>query len=246
MLLAEVKLEDGENSGIDFVSNGTVTNNGNSYNAKIQTTTIGTSGSALLATLDNAGSVRAKLNLYQKKNRIDVRSRPRLMVKSGQTASIDVGDEVAVSTGTFTNDAALSGTRTTVEYRKTGVTLTVKPTVHASGNVDIDIDQALSEVGEGGGESPPIFNRQIKTMVTLQDGGSILLAGLISDKKIRGKVGVPVLSSIPLLGKAFRTDTLSANRTELLVMIIPYVIDNPAEGEAITKTIQESFQGGQQ
>lgn len=243
VLLAEVTLDDSENSGIDFVSNGNASNNGAQYSSNIITKTIGDSPGALVATLNSAGSVRAKLNLYQKNSRVEVRSRPRLMVKSGQAASIDVGDEIAVATGT-TQSVITPGAplQTSVAYRKTGVRLTVKPTVHASGNIDIDIDQALSQVGEGGGSSPPIFNRQIKTMVTLKDGGSILLAGLISDTNKKSKVGVPWASKIPLLGKAFRTDAKSTARTELMVMIIPYVIETPTEGEAITKTIQDSFQ----
>jgi general secretion pathway protein D len=242
VLLAEVKLDDSESSGLDFVSNGIVSNNGATYNSKIATTTIGASPGALIATLDSAGSIRAKLNLYQKNSRVEVRSRPRLMVKSGQSASIDVGDEIAITTGTTQSTIGSSPIVSTVTYRKTGVLLTVKPTVHASGNIDIDIDQALSQVGDGGGSSPPILNRQIKTMVTLRDGGSILLAGLISDTSTKGKVGVPWVSKIPILGKAFRTDSKSSVRTELMVMIIPYVIETPTEGEAITKTIQDSFQ----
>lgn len=241
VLLAEVKLDNSESSGIDFISNGTEVKN-----TIIKTTTISSKSVPTLvaSTLDSAGVVRAKLSLYQQKNRVEVRSRPRLMVKSGQTASIDVGNEISVATGAVQNveNNQDSPIRTSFNYRKTGVILKVKPTVHASGNVDIDIDQALSEADTSGGESPSIFNRQVKTMVTLQDGGSVLLAGLISDKKTRGKTGVPWLSSIPLLGKAFRNDTFNTERTELLVMIIPYVVDNPSEAEAITKTIQDAFQ----
>lgn len=243
VLLAEVKLDDSENSGVDFLLNDRG-NNGIKYST-VATSTIrdATPGALIASTLDSAGVVRAKLNLYQKNSRVEVRSRPRLMVKSGQSASIDVGDEIAIATGT-TQSVVTPGAplQTTISYRKTGVQLTVKPTVHASGNIDIDIDQALSQVGDGGGSSPPILNRQIKTMVTLRDGGSILLAGLISDTNTKGKVGVPWVSKIPLLGKAFRTDTKSSVRTELMIMIIPYVIETPTEGEAITKTIQDSFQ----
>lgn len=245
VLLAEVKLDDSENSGVEFVANGTASNSGALYDSKITTKTLGTSGTSLLATLNSAGSTRATLNLFQKNSRVEVRSRPRLMVKSGQSASIDVGDEVPISTGSLQSvvGAAASGVQTAFSYRKTGVRLSVTPTVHASGNVDIDIDQSLSQVGESGvGGNPTVLNRQIKTMVTLKDGGSILLAGLISDTKSKGKTGVPFFSKIPLLGKFFRNDTKSGARTELMVMIIPYVIETPEEGESITKTIQDAFQ----
>ncbi len=246
VLLAEVALDDKVTSGVQFVSRGTASNNGAVYNTNITTKTIAAdAGTSLLATLDSAGSTRATLNLLQTNQRVEVRSRPRLMVKSGQMASIDVGDEIPISTGSLQSvvGAGASGLQTSYSYRKTGVRLTVKPTVHASGNVDIDIDQSLSKAADTtGGANPAVLNRQIKTMVTLKDGGSILLAGLISEDKSIGKTGVPVLSKIPLLGKLFRNDTKSGTRKELMVMIIPYVIETPEEGEAITKTIQDAFQ----
>lgn len=242
ILLAEVTLNDDQNSGIEFTRNIV----DNFPNKTLQSLTIGAKG--LTATLNSAGITRATINMLQENSRVEIRSRPRLMVKSGQTASIDVGTEVptlgssAVAPGATTSGNLLVQN---IQNRKTGVRLTVKPTVHASGNIDIDIDQELSEAQAakaGAIQSPSIFNRQIKTIVTLKDGGSILIGGLISDKKTNGKSGVPKLQSIPLLGRLFRADKDAGERTELMVMIIPYVIDTPTEGEAITKTIQDSFQ----
>jgi len=204
---------------------------------------LGTSG--LSATLDSAGETRAILNLFYQNNRAEIRSRPRLMVKSGQEATIDVGTEVPTlgsSSGATTGGVVLPPS---IVQRKTGVRLTVKPIVHASGHVDIEIDQELSEAVENKTssiDSPSIFNRQIQTTVTLQDGGSILLGGLISSNKSAGNTGVPWISKIPLVGKLFTADNNSSTRTELMVMIIPYVIDSPAEGQAITQSIQDAFQ----
>lgn len=242
ILLAEVTLNDDQNSGIEFTRN-----IADSFPDKtLQSLTIGAKG--LTATLNSAGITRATINMLQENSRVEIRSRPRLMVKSGQVASIDVGTEVpTLGSSAVAPGATSSGNLLVqnIQNRKTGVRLTVKPTVHASGNIDIDIDQELSEAQDakaGAIQSPSIFNRQIKTIVTLKDGGSILIGGLISNSKTKGKSGVPKLQNVPLLGRLFRADKDTDKRTELMVMIIPYVIDTPTEGENITKTIQDSFQ----
>ncbi len=247
VLLAEVTLDDSEQTGFEFVANGSQKVGGKSYGIKWGTLGgLGLGSSALSATLDSAGETRAILNLFYKNNRVEIRSRPRLMVKSGQEATIDVGTEVpTISSKAQSTSTTDSPILQSISYRKTGVRLSVKPVVHASGNVDIEIDQELSEAGKDDNSdigSPSVFNRKIQTTVSLQDGGSILLGGLISSRKDRGNVGVPWFGKLPLLGKLFSADSNSSLRTELMVMIVPYVIDTPAEGQAITKTIQQTFQ----
>jgi general secretion pathway protein D len=162
------------------------------------------------------------------------------MVKSGGEASIDVGNEIPVITqtsqGTTDTNAPVIET---VSYRKTGVILKIKPTVHASGFVDIEIDQELSEA-TGGGLTPTILNRKLSTTVTLRDGGSVLLGGLISSSTSKGQTGVPILGRLPFIGKLFNTDTDSQDRTELMIMIIPYVLNSPDEAEKLTDELQQS------
>ncbi len=252
VLIAEVTLSDNENTGFEFVANTNSSIDGIKYPTTISTlaglgvgklTGGSATGTGLTAeALNSAGKTRAILNLFQQNKRAEIRSRPRLMVKSGQQATIDVGKEVATRGSVVaTGNSAIQS----FNSAKTGVRLTVKPVVHASGHVDIDIDQSLSEASKNefsAIDSPDIYNRQIKTMVTLQDGGSILLGGLISNKSDRTDSGVPWASKIPILGNLFKAKAKGAERTELMVMIIPYVVDNPAEGQAITKTIQDAFQ----
>ena len=89
------------------------------------------------------------LNLFYKDDRVVIRSRPRLLVKSGETASIDVGNEIPVVTRTTDSDQVVEGTTNVLQeisYRKTGVQLEIKPLVQANGLVDLAISQQLSEV----------------------------------------------------------------------------------------------------
>lgn len=246
VLLAEVTLNDKEQTGFEFVANGSQKVGGKVYSSVLGTLGgLGVGSSGLSATLDSAGETRAMLNLFYENKRAEIRSRPRLMVKSGQQATIDVGTEIptlGTSSGVTTGGLVVPPS---ISNRKTGVRLTVSPVVHASGHVDIEIDQELSEAqpNESSGiDSPSIFNRKIQTTVTLQDGGSILIGGLISSSKSLGDVGVPWLGKLPIIGRIFRADSNSSARTELMVMIIPYVINSPEEGQAVTKSIQQAFQ----
>lgn len=246
VLLAEVTLNDKEQTGFEFVAKGSQKVGGRVYNSIVGTLGgLGVGSSGLSATLDNAGETRALLNMFYENKRAEIRSRPRLMVKSGQQATIDVGTEIPTlgsSSGVTTGGLVVPPS---ITNRKTGVRLTVSPVVHASGHVDIEIDQELSEAqpNESSGiDSPSIFNRKIQTTVTLQDGGSILLGGLISSSKSLGNVGVPWFGKLPIIGRLLSSDNNSSARTELMVMIIPYVIDSPVEGQTVTKSIQQAFQ----
>ncbi|MEM0952925.1 MAG: type II and III secretion system protein [Pseudomonadota bacterium] len=242
VLLAEISLNDTENSSFQFLANTTL----DRYNLTYGTLDlISPATSAFSATLDKAGDVRAVLNLLYENRRAEIRSRPRLMVKSGQTATIDVGDEIPILTtssqSTQNPDAPLLQE---VVYRSTGVKLSIKPVVHNSGFVDIEVTQELSEaeVNETSGiDSPTIRNRSLQTIVTLRDGGSILLGGLISSTTSDNETGVPFFGTLPGVGRLFRGDGEQQTRSELLVMIIPYVMDRPQDAEDITEQLTNSF-----
>jgi general secretion pathway protein D len=246
VILAEVRLGDEEKSGVEWLANASLGKFGLNFST-IGGLGLGGSGltSSLLSTqIDTAGQTRAVLNAFYKNDKANIRSRPRIMVKSGGEASIDVGNEIPVVTSSSqgTTDANAPVIQT-ITYRKTGVILDIKPTVHASGFVDIEITQELSEaVGTASAEtlSPTILNRRISTTVTLRDGGSVLLGGLISSTTSAGKQGIPILGRLPFIGKLFRSDTENQDRTELMIMIIPYILNSPEEAEQLTDELQKN------
>ncbi|MGS2719898.1 secretin N-terminal domain-containing protein [Paraglaciecola aestuariivivens] len=240
VILAEVQLNDNEETGLEWLAKSTLgkydlafASSGAGLVTTLLNNTLGT-------TVDTAGQTRAILNAFYENKKANIRSRPRIMVKSGGEASIDVGNEIPVITQSSqsTSDSNAPVIET-VSYRKTGVILKIKPTVHASGFVDIEIDQELSE-STGGGLTPTILNRKLTTTVTLRDGGSVLLGGLISSSTSKGQTGVPILGRLPVIGKLFNTDTDSQDRTELMIMIIPYVLNSPDEAEKLTDELQQT------
>jgi len=226
VLLVEVTLNDQEATGMEFLARA----------GDVTFSTLGgfgLGGSGLSATLNRAGETRAVLNAFYENKRAKIMSRPRLLVKSGQVASIDVGNEIPLITSTSqSTDSPGTPVIQTVQYRRTGVLLTIEPIVHSSGYVDIKLTQELSEAQQTSTssiDSPTIFNRKISTTVTLRDGGSVVLGGLISESISDTNRGVTGLGRIPIIGRLFGARSSSRDRTELLMMIIPYILPNPDE-----------------
>ena len=243
VLVAEITLTDEYGSGVDFLFRSGIgedrTVTGGTLDA------LGLQSKALSLTLDSAGTTRAMLNVFYEDSRVALRSSARLMVKSGETATFDSGNEIP--TITQLSDAGIQAGGTTnvlqqVSYRRTGVVLEIEPIVQANGLVDLSISQELSEARPGAATSisgtPTILSRRVRTNLTLRDGGSLLMGGLVSNNQSEGQTGVPGISRVPLLGRLFRGDTFQEDRTELAILVIPYVVADHEEGRELTERIK--------
>jgi len=241
VILAEVTLDESEESAIEWLFNSSL----GAYDAVGSTLgALGATEGGFNFSLSSGSSTRATLNFLYENSRAKIRSRPRVMVKSGESASIDVGDRIPTITSnvqsTTSSDAQIIQT---VTYQETGVLLDVTPTVHASGFVDLEVSQEISEVSADSYsdiDSPTISSRSIETVLTLRDGGSVLIGGLIRSNSSEGEVGVPVLGKLPILGNLFKGDNSSNQRTELMIMIIPYILSSPDEAESLSDELQKA------
>ena len=249
VLIAEVTLSDETQSGIDFLFNGAVRRFGlqGGTRASPASSNFGLEARALSLVLDRAGQTRAMLSAFYTESKAVIRSRPRLVVKSGDTASLEVGNEIPTITQTATGNENVIGPINTVQqvqYRRTGVALSITPIVQANGLVDLEANLTVSEVRNTSAENrltPTILNRTLSTSLTLRDGGSLLMGGLISDSRGGGQTGVPGLARLPGLGRLFRVDSDQHDTTELVLMVIPYVIADHAEGQALTERIKAAL-----
>lgn len=185
------------------------------------------------------GDVRAVLNLLADKQLLKVISSPSLMVLDNQTAEIRVGDQQPVPGPTTTTDGGTS--RTSVEYKDTGVLLKVTPSVNAGNNITMAVDQTVTDVGgiDAATGARSFLQRQISSTVAVPSGETVVLGGLIRDNKSRGKQGVPILHDLPFIGPLFGTTTLNTDRTELLVMITPRVVRTEQDMREVTNEIQD-------
>jgi len=115
----------------------------------------------------------------------------------------------------------------TISNRSTGVTLSILARVNSSGIVTMVINQDVSTpqpASSSGIQSPSFQKRSVSTQVTVQDGDTVAIGGIIQESDLRSSGGVPGLHRIPLLGAAFGSKTLSKARTELIIFLTPRVI----------------------
>jgi len=168
-------------------------------------------------------------------------SSPELMVLDNQTAILQVGDQIPVTTRQAVSvEDPLAPVVSSIEMRNTGVILRVTPQVNAGGMVTMTIEQEVSDVApsETPTTTPTIFQRTISSKVAVMSGESVALGGLISESTRNAKSGIPILSAIPILGALFSSTTIETRRTELLVLITPRVVSSQIEARMVTEDIR--------
>jgi general secretion pathway protein D len=185
-------------------------------------------------------------------------SNPSLVVLDNQAASLLVGQQVPVSTGTANVLNSATSTSNTVfnsiSYQNTGIILNFRPHVHANGNVNLEIDQEISaEVpggnqcagsATGGAPCPTFTDRHVKSQIQVPNGQTVLLAGLIQEEHDKQRDGIPVLDQIPVLGEAFASNNNYAiTRTELIIFIRPQVIRDGVDASNVAEELRSKMRG---
>lgn len=179
--------------------------------------------------LREGSDVVGLLNAVASENEVSVLSSPQILVLNNEEATVNVGDQVPIITSETQNTADVTSVDKTVQYKDTGTILTVTPRINYNGMIILDVNQEVSLAKAstfGVTTSPVISTREIKTKLAVKDGQSILMGGLIKKNVDNTTSGVPLLKDIPLLGTLFRYQNESTTKTELLIMITPYVIES--------------------
>jgi general secretion pathway protein D len=190
---------------------------------------------------NSSGEISAVLNALSEDSLINIISTPSVMVLDNNVAYIHVGDQVPVSTGTTTTDGGTTTER--IQYRDTGVKLTVRPSVNAGGLVTMDINQSVTDVGniDAATGQRTFLERNIESRVAVRSDESVVLGGLIRDSAAAGSSGLPLLHKIPLLGGLFGTVDQENRRTELLVIITPRAIFNESQLQAVSEEMRSKI-----
>jgi general secretion pathway protein D len=191
-------------------------------------------------------AIRGVLHALSTESDLSILSSPSLLVLNNQEAKIQVGQEVPVSTQQQQSTTANSNIINSVEYRKTGVNLTVKPRVNAGGLVIMEVEQEVSNVPNDQDSNdtltPRIQQRLVNSTVAVHSDDTVILGGLIKGEKTVSKDGVPGLVEIPVVGGLlFGASSNAEVRTELLVLITPRVIKNRNEALAITEEFRRQL-----
>lgn len=242
--VAEVRVGDKAQLGLEWTAAPQAINGGTLTGGTSGGLSLGTGGLSL-SYLNQAGLVRAKLNALASQNRAKVLSTPRVMARNGEAATIQVGQEVPIitsqqSTATTNTGTGATGVLQTIQYRSTGVILKVKPIIFA-GRVELDVQQEVSSAAStstGVNVSPTFSTRKVDTKVSIRDGATVALGGLISRTANSGNAGIPLLKDIPVVGQLFRTNTQDSDETELIILITPYVVENDLVADQVTQALR--------
>lgn len=237
VVVIEVKLDETVESGLDYLYD----SNGNKP----------ASGTATLSPV--LGSISGKvingdwtinLRMLQSKTNSRILSRPYLVVKDGESANINSGDQVPIITSTNTSTQTPGVVTTEVQYRSTGTNLSVTPQINADGLVSLQISQESSSAKASsniGVTTPTITTRSLSTAVLAANGQTVVLGGLIREDSNLVDQQLPLLGDLPLIGRLFQQKGDSKERTELMVLITPRIVRNTSELDEFGRKLAELY-----
>ena len=251
-MVLQVDLNDTESLGVDIeiLRKTQTTIFGQKFNSRGALRTLGDSfppapsfgGGSGLSGIVRFGEVQALINALMTDSRVKLISSPSVLAADNRPARIQVGSEEPIPTGTINAavGAVTPSSSTTIQYRNTGRILTIIPQVNSKGLVNLQIKAEVSARGDdvpfGSGETFPSFNTQdAETTAVVHDGETLVIGGLIGERKSKNRTGIPYLMDIPVVGRFFGTTSDETRRTELIMLITPHVIRNLNESRYVTE-----------
>jgi general secretion pathway protein D len=178
----------------------------------------------------------------------NILSTPNLLTLDNEEAKIVIGQNVPFVTGQYTNTTASAGGVVnpfqTIERKDVGLTLRVKPQISENGTVKLTLYQEVSSIDPASVASSTglILNkRSIESNVLVNDGGIVVIGGLLQDTYSGNQDKVPGLGDLPFLGGLFKSETRSRNKTNLMVFLRPVVVRDAAASDALSSSRYESM-----
>ena len=186
------------------------------------------------------GNVNATIHALSSVNKTEILSRPSILTRSSQQATILVGQSIPLITNSRVSDTN-NTTINTVSYQDVGIILRVTPFITQAGLVEMIVSPEISSLSattvpiSTGVNSPVIDKRSADTVVVTPRDQTVVIGGLISTQVIDQENKVPILGDIPLLGYAFKRNIKKNQKTELLIFLTPHVVMDPNDLSGIAK-----------
>ncbi len=194
---------------------------------------LGTSGQGFTLNAGQVNQFDAFIRAVETNNLGKLLSRPIIVTKSGQPATVNVGGQVPILTPQTNAGGGSGGVSAlfTIQYRNFGTSLKFLPTVLGDGRIRLDVRPEVSERDDGNGvviagaPIPGFRTRFAESTVEMEPGQTTVIGGLIQTRKVASLSKVPVLGSIPGIGWAFSNKSYRQEETELLIMVTPYLAE---------------------
>ena len=219
----------------------------------ITSSTVGTGASVAIGRVANNGvSFAALVQALRSDGSSNIISTPSLITMNNEEAEVKVTQEIPLITGSYAGTtAAVGGTTSpfqTIQREEVGTILKVTPHINEGNSVQLKIEQEDSSPGAKLTDSADISTnkRSIKTTVLIEDGGIIVLGGLISDTVTESEDRVPGLGAIPLIGNLFKSRSGSRQKKNLLVFIRPKIMRDANDTESVSEAAYNEVRHSQQ
>ncbi|HEX2720101.1 MAG TPA: hypothetical protein VHM71_04030, partial [Candidatus Deferrimicrobium sp.] len=240
VLVGEVSLDDSLKLGIDWTFNNAF-GPGGDYKGTA-TLDQGNPLNNFNYLVAKTGRLAAAFRALAKDGKASVLSSPSVIATNGKKSKINVVDQIPITTSVLNSATNPPVTSTSVVYRVVGVILSFTAYINESGLVTLEIEQEVSDVNSTSSSvntNPTFFKRSISTNLVASQDQSVVLGGLVKERKSLNRAGIPWFYKIPVIGWIFgsRDDTIS--RTELLIFITPRVIRNVEEGILLSRDFEE-------
>ena len=206
---------------------------GNMINFPALSNSSGTSAASFALSLYSSGLsqfVNLEVSALETDGKGKIISSPRVVTSNNVAAVIEQGTEIP-----YQQQANNSGA-TTVSFRKASLKLEVTPQITPKGDVVMDVDVAKDSVGTLTSAGYTINTKHVKTKVKVENGGTVVIGGIYQESTGNTVEKVPLLGDLPLLGNLFKTTNKSTSKTELLIFLTPYVLDEQGHPLAVSNT----------
>ncbi|MFH1215398.1 MAG: type II secretion system secretin GspD [Pseudomonadota bacterium] len=227
VMIAEIELKNELELGVEWLLSNTKSPFGVQF-AAVGKPSFNTFPSGFSYSFDY-GDLDGFLQTLASKSNFAILSSPQVLVLNNETATVNVGKQVPIVTTVTENISALSQVDKTVQYMDTGVILEVTPQINYNGIILLDVSQTVSQAQANTTSdisSPEISKRELTTKLAVKGGQSILMGGMIDKNNSTIQSGVPFLMDIPILGNLFKYQKDTARKTELIIIITPFVIES--------------------
>ena len=176
---------------------------------------------------------------------VKVISCPQILVSSHTKAKIQVGSEIPTLKSSFTSTSSSGNSQNEIEYKQTGIILTVTPQVTSTDLISLEVKQELSQAVTNSSSninSPQIDKRTVETAMTIADGHTMIIGGLIQERKNDNLDSLPFINKIPLINRLLGNTNASVDRTEVLVLVTGYIVDEHSPVEEMIRRYNEAIE----
>ena len=235
VLLAEVLLDDKTELGIDWNFTGTFDSSTLSAGTNFGVSA-GTAGFNIAIT---GGDLSFFLRALQAQGRLEILSRPQILTCDNQQGEVKVGQRVPFIRESRVTESGT--TLNTIQYEDVGINLLVTPRINPDGFVRLEVEPEISQLSEStiqvseGVNAIIVNSRSAKTTVTVQDGHTIIIGGLITTREENREDKVPFFGDLPLVGNLFKSTKIVKERAELLIILTPHILRNTTDIDTMTQ-----------